>query len=214
MSKVLENIQTKGGKMSNRSVRDGVILVGGFHFFMAVLCLVAVSAIFVFSVLPPIETGTAAMTQDLFLPVLGIILGIIISAVYAFIGIGLIQLKNSARMTAIFMGALGIFGGFIGVMSSIATNIIGQSAPDWLSIVLVGLATICVYSLISFMNIFILIFLFNQKVRSVFYGEEWVAAAEEASEQPLKALRNLRKGPQPPSEDESRPVSSLADLKN
>jgi hypothetical protein len=201
--------------MSNRSVRDGVILVGGFHFFMAVLCLVAVSAIFVFSVLPPIESGGAVMTQDLFLPVLGIILGIIISSVYAFIGIGLIQLKNSARMTAIFMGALGIFGGFIGVMSSIATNIIGQTAPDWLSIVLVGLATICVYSLISFMNIFILIFLFNPKVRSVFYGEEWVAAAEEASEQPLKAIRNLKKTiPASSSEDESRPVSSLADLKN
>ena len=100
--------------MSNRSVRDGVILVGGFHFFMAVLCIVAVAAIFVYAVLPPINESVDGLTQALFLPVLGIVLGLIISGIYAAVGWGLMQLKNSARMSAIFIGALGIFGGFIG----------------------------------------------------------------------------------------------------
>ena len=198
--------------MSNRSVRDGVVLVGGFHFFMAVLCVVAVAAIFVYAVLPPIDENTAGITQALFLPVLGVVLGLIISGIYAAIGWGLMQLKNSARMAAIFLGALGIFGGFIGVLSSIASNIIGQAQPDWITIILVGLATICGYSLIGFMNIFILIFLFNSRVRAVFYGEEWVAATSESieggekSRQPKKVVKN--------EEDESKQVKSLSDLKS
>lgn len=201
--------------MSNRSVRDGVILVGGFHFFMGVLCIVAVAAVFVFAVLPPISEKSSGLTQQLFLPVLGIVLGIIISIAYAAIGTGLIQFKNSARMLAIFMGVLGVFGGFVGVIGSIIANIVGQTAPDWVSIVLVGLASICFYALISFMNVFILIFLFNPRVRSIFYGEEWVANAtdndgpNELSTRTGKSSRRLLHG-----QDEGKSSSSLSDSDN
>jgi hypothetical protein len=198
--------------MSNRSIRDGVVLVGGFHFLMAVLCVVAVAAVFVFAVLPPVEKNEAGLTQELFVPVLGIILGLVIAGVYATTGLGLIQLKNSARMTAIFLGALGVFGGFIGVMSSIAAKIVGQAQPDWVSVTFVGLATICVYLLISFMNIFLLIFLFNPRLRAVFYGEEWVASATETEGDLLRPPKGSRKSPT--GDEDVKPISSLSDLKN
>jgi hypothetical protein len=199
--------------MSNRSVRDGIILVGGFHFFMAVLCLVGVAAAFVFAVLPPIQQNVVGLAQKLFLPVLAMILGLIIAGIYAFIGFGLIRLQNSARMMAIFMGALGVFGGFIGVMSSIAANIIGQGQPDWLSIILVGFATVCLYTFISFMNIFILIFLYNPRLRVVFYGEDWVANGKEAGNNDASGnsigAKKIAAG-----EEDLKQVSSLADLKD
>ena len=84
--------------MSNRSVRDGIILVGGFHFFMAVLSLVAVAAIFVYTVLPPTSSETTSLAQDLFMPILGMILGLIICGIYVIVGWGLIRLKNIASM--------------------------------------------------------------------------------------------------------------------
>ena len=97
-------------------------------------------------------------------------------------------------------------------MSSIATNIIGQAQPDWITIILVGLATICGYSLIGFMNIFILIFLFTARVRAVFYGEEWVAATTENVEGSDKS--KLQKRVNKKEEEESKQVKSLSDLKS
>ncbi|MCJ7622319.1 MAG: hypothetical protein MUO76_02360 [Anaerolineaceae bacterium] len=191
--------------MSNRSVRDGIILVGGFHFFMAILSLVAVAAIFVYTVLPPTESGTTRVAQDLFLPVLGMILGLIICGVYIIVGWGLIQLKNISRMISIFLAAIGIFGGFIGVIGSISTNVAGQAEPAWFSIIIVSMATICGYTLIGFMNIFLLIFLFHSRVRSLFYTEEWTPHQDDytGNEPPQLEIND---------DDDSKPIKSLADL--
>ena len=191
--------------MSNRTLRDGVILVGGFHFLMAIFSLVAVAAILVYSVLPLLETETASLAQDMFLPVVGMILGLIICGVYLIVGWGLVQLKNSARMIAIFLAALGIFGGFVGVIGSISSNVAGQAEPAWIMIILVSLATVCGYTLIGFMNIFLLIFLFTPKVRSAFYSEEWGLTEDETTrEESLHTIMD--------DDDEARPIKSLADL--
>jgi hypothetical protein len=172
---------------------------------MAVLCLVGVAAIFVYAVLPPIDLEKPSLTQDLFMPVLGMVLGLIICGVYIIVGWGLIQLKNNARMIAIFLAAIGIFGGFLGVIGSISTNVAGQAEPAWISIILVSMATICAYTLVGFMNIFLLIFLFHSRVRSVFYTEE------------LDPLEEYQTSEEPPEieldeDDESKPIKSLADL--
>lgn len=161
--------------MTSRSVRDGVFLVGGFHYFMAAIILLGTAGIFVYSILPPAQSGTAAMTQDLFLPFTGIILGLILCCMYAIVGAGLIRLKNSARMSAIFLSGLGLMGGFIGVLGSIGASVFGNANPNWLTISLIGVGTICFYALIALMDIFILFFLFNKRVREVFYAEEWAA---------------------------------------
>lgn len=191
--------------MSNRTIRDGVILVGGFHFFMAILSLIAVAAIFIYAVLPPVDSETTSLAQELFMPVLGMILGLIICGVYIMVGWGLVQLKNIARMIAIFLAAIGIFGGFIGVIGSISTHVAGQAEPAWFSIILVSMATICGYTLIGFMNIFLLIFLFHTRVRSVFYAEVWAPTEEDnTNEEPPQIDLD--------DDDESKPIKSLADL--
>ena len=155
--------------MSERTIRDWMILIGGFHFFMAILALVASAAVFIYAVLPPIDAGNA-IAQDLFIPVVGVIVGLIVSGVYILVGFGVIQLRNLARMISIFLAAFAVLGGFIAVIGSIASNVIGAANPDYISVLVVSLATICFYTLVSFMNIFVLIFLFIPQVRLAFYG--------------------------------------------
>ncbi|MBI9048253.1 MAG: hypothetical protein JEZ00_02450 [Anaerolineaceae bacterium] len=159
--------------MTSRSVRDGVFLVGGFHYFMAGVILLGTAGLFVFSLLPPMQNGTVGLTQNLFLPFTGIILGLILCGMYAIVGAGLIRLKNSSRMTAIFLSGLGLMGGFIAVLGTVGASVFGNPNPNWLTITLIGAGTICFYAIVALMDIFILFFLFNKRVREVFYAEEW-----------------------------------------
>jgi hypothetical protein len=161
--------------MTSRSVRDGVFLVGGFHYFMAAVLLLATAGIFVFGLLPPMQEGIVGSTQGLFLPFTGIILGIILCCMYAIVGAGLIRLKNSSRMSAIFLSGLGLMGGFIGVLGAVGASVFGNPNPNWITITLIGAGTICFYAITAIMDIFVLFFLFNKRVREVFYAEEWAA---------------------------------------
>jgi len=165
--------------MTSRSVRDGVFLVGGFHYFMAAIILLGTAGIFVYSLLPPIQGTANGSTQNLFLPFTGIILGLILCGMYAFVGAGLIRLKNSSRMTAIFLSGLGLMSGFIGVLVSIGASVFSNPNPNWLTVGLLGVGTICIYAIVAMIDIFILFFLFNKHVREVFYAEEWAAAVAE-----------------------------------
>jgi hypothetical protein len=165
--------------MTSRSVRDGVFLVGGFHYFIAAIILIGTAGLFVYSILPPIQDGTGAVTQNIFLPFTGIILGLILCGMYTVVGAGLIRLKNSSRMSAIFLSGLGLMGGFIGVLASLGASVFGNPNPNWITIGLIGAGTICLYALVALMDIFILFFLFNKNVREVFYAEEWTATVAE-----------------------------------
>jgi len=62
------------------------------------------------------------------------------------------------------------------------------------------------------MNIFLLIFLFNPRVRAVFYGEEWVANATEIESDAIRTGKILRKASE--NDDDNKPISSLSDLKS
>ncbi len=99
--------------MSDRTVKDWLIIVGGFHFFMAILSLIAAAAIFIYSVLPTIDSQSPQIAQKLFIPVVGTIISLIMCGVYVLVGFGLIQLRNIARMISIFLADFGILGGFI-----------------------------------------------------------------------------------------------------
>ncbi len=176
--------------MSNRTIKDWLVIVGGFHFFMAILSVIAAAAIFIYAVLPTIDAQPPEIAQKLFIPVVGTIISLIVCGVYVLVGFGLIQLRNLARMISIFLAAFGILGGFIAAIGSIASNIIGEVSPDWMSILTVSSATICFYAIISFMNIFLLIFLFIPQVRLAFYGESLNVIADDSSEssdQPLQS---------------------------
>ena len=156
--------------MTSRSVRDGVFLVGGFHYFMAVVFFLATAAIFVFGLLPSLQ---GEVSQGMFVPFVGIIIGLVLCILYAVVGARLIRLKNSSRMSAVFLSGLGLMGGFIGVLGAVGTSVFGNPNPNWITITLIGAGTICFYAITAIMDIFILFFLFNKTVREVFYAEEW-----------------------------------------
>ncbi len=164
--------------MSNQAMRDGITLAGGYHFFMTALCLLAAAAIFVFAVLPPMQSQSDQMAQQLFLPLTGVVFGVVLGGIYAIVGTGLLRLRNSSRLAAIFLSLLGLVSGFVGTMGSFASALTNTVNPNWVSVGLVGLVTLCAYSLIAFLDIFVLLFLFNKRVRTLFYGEEMMRVAE------------------------------------
>jgi hypothetical protein len=166
-------------ELSERGVRDGVVLVAAYHFLLAVAALLGTIAIFVYTILPDWFGTNSGGIQFLFLPFLGTVIGIILAVAYAITGIGLVRLKNSARMAGIFLALFGIVAGLFGVMGGIASSF--SSLPtNWLQIGIIGLIFICVYSILVFLDIITLIFLLNMQVRSVFYGQEWMATAKES----------------------------------
>ena len=165
-------------ELSERSVRDGVVLIGTYHFLLAVTALLGTLAVFVYAILPGLSSGTPGMAQLLFLPVLGVIIGFVLSVAYAITGIGLIQIRNSARMTAIFLSLFGIVVGLFIVMGGVVGSF-NTLQPDWASVGLTGLLLVCGYSILTFLDIITLVFLLNWRVRAVFYGEEWLARASE-----------------------------------
>lgn len=153
--------------MSNRTLRDGIILVGAFHFLMAFLSLVGAVGIYFYG----IATATA-QGGSLFMPVLGLMVSLLLFFIYLIIGIGVIRHNNAARIGGIFMSLVGIMSGFISVIGALAAKVQDAATVSLASTAMTGLIFICIYSILAFLDIFILIFLFNNQVRNFFYPEE------------------------------------------
>jgi len=156
---------------NDKSVWDGVILVASYHFLMAIFCLLGAAATVVFAIIPNLSTANGN-PQSIFLPVIGAIFGLILSIWYASIGSGLIRLKNSSRMGAVFLALFGSIGGLF-VLLGAGIPVINGLLPDVGAVTGVAVASICGYSLMTFLDIIVLIFLYSGRVRSVFYGEPW-----------------------------------------
>lgn len=156
---------------NDKSVWDGVILVASYHFLMAVVCLLGSAATVVFAIIPNLSTATGS-PQSIFLPVIGGIFGLILSIWYASIGSGLIRLKNSSRMGAVFLALFGSIGGLF-VLLGAGIPVINGLLPDVGAVTGVAVASICGYSLMTFLDIIVLVFLYSGRVRAVFYGEPW-----------------------------------------
>ncbi|MCX6054916.1 MAG: hypothetical protein NTZ74_08400 [Chloroflexi bacterium] len=156
---------------SDKTVRDGVMLVASYHFLLAILCLVGDLAIVTFSIIPNLN-GIAA-TSSVFLPIVGVIVGIFLAIFYSTTASGLIALKNSARMGAVFLALFGTVGGlFILIGAGIPT--INSLLPDMISVAGVVLGGLCAYFLLTVLDLAVLAFMFNRHVRSLFYGEPYV----------------------------------------
>jgi len=156
---------------NDKSVWDGVILVASYHFLLAVVCLLGAAATVVFAIIPNLTTATTN-PQSVFLPVIGTIFGLILSIWYASIGTGLIRLQNSSRMGAVFLALFGSIGGLF-VLLGVGIPVINNLLPDVGAVTGVAVASICFYSLMTFLDIIVLIFLYSGRVRAVFYGEPW-----------------------------------------
>jgi hypothetical protein len=156
---------------NDKSVWDGVILVASYHFLMAVVCLLGAAATVVFAIIPNLSTASGS-PQSIFLPMIGGIFGLILSIWYASIGSGLIRLKNSSRMGAVFLALFGSIGGLF-VLLGAGIPVINGLLPDVGAVTGVAVASICFYSLMTFLDIIVLIFLYSGRVRAVFYGEPW-----------------------------------------
>jgi hypothetical protein len=172
--------------MSNKSggykaIRDGLILVGAYHFLLAIAWLLGAAAIVVYAIIPPMSNVRAELPQDLFLPIIGLIAGLLMAILYGTVGSGLVQVKNWARMAAVFLGMFGIGGGLLGIVGLLAGSI-NALAPDWVRIATIGIAGSCGFFVTTVIDLLVLVFLLNRRVQALFYGEEWV---EPAPPQPM-----------------------------
>jgi hypothetical protein len=163
---------------NDKSVWDGVILVASYHFLLAVVCLLGAAATVVFAIIPNLTTASTN-PQSVFLPVIGTIFGLLLSIWYASIGSGLIRLKNSSRMGAVFLALFGSIGGLF-VLLGVGIPVINNLLPDVGAVTGVAVASICFYSLMTFLDIIVLIFLYSGRVRAVFYGEPWTPDSSNA----------------------------------
>lgn len=168
-------------ELSERGVRDGVVLVAAYHFLLAIAAFLGTLAIFVYAILPGLGGDSANGVQGLFLPFLGVVVGLILTLAYLAVGLGLMRLKNSARMGGIFLSLFGIVAGIFSVLGGILSGF-NQMSADWLTVGMISLVLVCVYSILVFMDLVTLVFLMNWQVRAVFYGEEWLAEAAESIE--------------------------------
>jgi hypothetical protein len=156
---------------SDKTVRDGVILVASYHFLLAILSLVGSLAIVIFAVLPAINTPSTA--NSTFLSIVGIVLGLFLAIFYTVTGSGLIQLKNSARMGAVFLALFGTIAGlFVLIGAGIPT--INKLLPDMAAVAGVIVGGLCGYALLTVLDLAVLTFLFNRRVRALFYGEPFI----------------------------------------
>jgi len=165
-------------ELSERGVRDGVMLVAAYHFLLAIAGFLGAMAIFVYAILPIVGGNSNNAAQSLFLPFLGAVIGLILTIAYLFTGIGLIRFRNSARMVGIFLSLFGVVVGLFSVLGGIVSSF-NQFPSDWLTIGMIGIIMSCAYTMLVFLDIVTLIFLLNGQVRAVFYGEEWLAEAVE-----------------------------------
>lgn len=168
-------------QLSERGVRDGVVLIAAYHFLLSIASFLGCLAVFVYAIIPNLPSSSQGGVQTLFLPILGVLISFVLSAAYFITGIGLIQIKNVARMTGIFLALFGIVVGIFSVMGGIIGSFSNMSS-DWLTILMIGLVLICTYSILVFLDVITLLFLLNWQVRSVFYGEEWLSQASQSLE--------------------------------
>lgn len=87
-------------ELSEKGVRNGVFLIGVYHFLLALVALLGIIAIFVFAILPSLYIPRSDNAHSLFLPITGILVGIVMTLAYTGVGIGLIKMRYSARMAA------------------------------------------------------------------------------------------------------------------
>ena len=156
---------------NDKTTWDGVILVAAYHFLMAIVSLMGSAAIFVFAIIPN-STKTGLNPQSIFFPIIGALIGIILCLVYGITGSGLVRLKNSARMGAVFMAIFGAIGGLF-VLVGAGIPIVNSVLPDWASVAGIGIAGICGYLLTTIMDVIVLVFLFSRRSRAIFYGEPY-----------------------------------------
>jgi hypothetical protein len=156
---------------NDKTVWDGVILVASYHFLLALVSILGAAAVLVFAIIPNLAS-TASNPQSVFLPIIGSIFGLFLCVWYGLIGSGLIQLKNSARMGAVFLALFGAVGGLF-VLLGAGIPVINSLLPDIGAVTGIVVAGLCGYTLMTFFDIVVLIFLFSRRVRSVFYGEPW-----------------------------------------
>jgi hypothetical protein len=149
-------------------IRDQISLAGVYHYTMALAYLIGGAAILVYAILPRLELSSA---QALFPPVIGLLLAGLLSILYATIGRGLGRLSNGARMGAIFLALLGSVAGAFAVMGSISSAIQAQ-APDWLPVAVTAVASLSAYFLTTAIDLLLLLFLLNGRVRELFYNLE------------------------------------------
>ncbi len=155
---------------SDKTVRDGVILVSSYHFLLAILSLVGTLAIVIFAIAPSFTDPTAS--DSIFLPIVGVIVGIFLTIFYGITGSGLMSLKNSARMGAVFLALFGTIGGLF-VLIGAGIPLVSNLLPDMASVAGVIVGGLCGYALLTVMDLVVLAFMFNRRVRSLFYGEPY-----------------------------------------
>jgi hypothetical protein len=164
---------------NDKTVWDGVILVASYHFLLALVSILGAAAVLVFAIIPNL-TSTVSNPQSVFLPIIGSIFGLFLCIWYGLIGSGLIQLKNSARMGAVFLALFGAVGGLF-VLLGAGIPVINSLLPDIGAVTGIVVAGLCGYTLMTFFDIVVLIFLFSRRVRSVFYGEPWTPENDSGS---------------------------------
>ncbi|MBA4383559.1 MAG: hypothetical protein C0410_02365 [Anaerolinea sp.] len=155
---------------SDKTVRDGVMLVASYHFLMAILSLVGALAIVIFAILPAISTPETSNT--IFIAAVGVVVGLFLAIFYGVTGSGLIQLKNSARMGAVFLALFGTIAGLF-VLIGAGIPAINKLLPDMAAVAGVIVSGLCGYALLTVLDLTVLTFLFNRRVRSLFYGEPY-----------------------------------------
>lgn len=166
---------------SDKTVRDGVILVASYHFLLAILSLVGALAIVIFAIVPSFTDPTT--TTSIFLPIVGVIVGIFLAIFYGVTGSGLISLKNSARMGAVFLALFGTIGGLF-ILIGAGIPMVSKLLPDMAAVAGVIVGGLCGYALLTVLDLAVLAFMFNRRVRSLFYGEPYVP------ERPSSSLSN------------------------
>jgi hypothetical protein len=172
-------------ELSERGVRDGVVLVAAYHFLLAIATFLGSMAIFVYAILPAFNGSEASGAQNLFLPILGAIVGLFLAVAYVFTAIGLLRFRNTSRMAGIFLSLFGIVIGLFCVLGGIVGSF-NQFSADWMTIGMVGIILSCGYTLLVFLDLITLIYLLNGQVRAVFYGEEWLADAVSSINNPRR----------------------------
>ncbi len=186
-----------------RVIHDQVSLASAYHILMAIAYLIGAVAIFVFAILPILSGGSTDLAQRLFLPITGTILSLLLVGLYGVTGNGLLKMRNSARMGAVFLALLGIIGGLFGQAGAVALSI-GSLTPNWLAVVGLGLGSVATYALTAGVDLVILLFLMKEPVREVFYAysaptvaEAWRdngrQVAKRKAERPSKATADISK---------------------
>lgn len=183
-----------------KAIQDGLFLVGAYHFLLGILWLLASIAIVVYAIIPGVSApsptyGVSASNNTLFLPIIGLLAGIIMTGLYTWVGSGLIKMANWARMAAVFLAMFGIGGGLLGVIGLVAGSINALS-PDYVQIATIGITGLCVFFIGTIIDLVILMFLLNSNVQALFYGEDLTTAI--ASQPSTPVMRTGTDSPQAP----------------